>query len=542
MGVSLTIRSRVSGVSTTLAVLTLSSFAASAVFLAKSFSKIEQDAYLQQVWNKIIEKHGHYMDVARGLLVLSCSPIYLAYFCTSFVKQQLRNIACLKYKRPANDSKSVRNIEGKGWVTLEARRLIREYRSWDRTAVLTYAIYWGIGFMSLSVFVSKFTTLFLSWLIEQTSNMELIPVTAILFIVGTIMFLLPPIPGGPVYICLGIVIIPVGEKTLGIVLSSIYAMIVSLILKLFATFLQQKMIGEMLRDYVVVRQMVGINSKLIRSMKLILSSPGLSIAKVAILCGGPDWPTSVLCGIMGLDLRPILIGTLPTAALVVPTVLTGSFTYMGSLGDDGDLDYPWAETAKAICAAMAAVVLFTNMSLAAVYVEETYRNRKEELEALPIDLEVKAADDESEKVSGAYADVTKWHCMPLWSRATLYTSTLCVIICCWLVQMFPGYCFVKYELTDTISDDLDGDWKNFFKPLGLVSIALFVVSACLLHVFSSWATKEAKEMLLSPATKESIARREGRQDSETSSSPYITFREDVYETPPDRVLPKRGLI
>lgn len=130
------------GVSTTLTVLTLSSFAASAVFLAKSFSKIEQDTFLQEMWNNIIEKYGQYMDVARGLLVLLCSPLYSVYFFVSFLKQQLRNLACLKYERPANDTKSVRHIEGKGWVTLEARRLVREYRSWDRTSVLTYTIYW----------------------------------------------------------------------------------------------------------------------------------------------------------------------------------------------------------------------------------------------------------------------------------------------------------------------------------------------------------------------------------------------------------------
>lgn len=56
---------------------------------------------------------------------------------------------------------------------------------------------------------------------------------------------------------MGIVIIPVGEETLGLFLSNVYAIIVSLALKLFATVLQQKMIGEMLKDYVAVRQMVG---------------------------------------------------------------------------------------------------------------------------------------------------------------------------------------------------------------------------------------------------------------------------------------------
>ena len=46
---------------------------------------------------------------------------------------------------------------------------------------------------------------------------------------------------------------------------------------------------------------------------------------VTILVGGPDWPTSVLCGILGLDLLPILLGTLPVFLLILPTVMGGAF-------------------------------------------------------------------------------------------------------------------------------------------------------------------------------------------------------------------------
>ena len=46
---------------------------------------------------------------------------------------------------------------------------------------------------------------------------------------------------------------------------------------------------------------------------------------------------------MGLDLFPVLWGTLPVIFLIVPTVLAGSFAYMGSLRtDDGQLEFPWA--------------------------------------------------------------------------------------------------------------------------------------------------------------------------------------------------------
>lgn len=105
-------------------------------------------------------------------------------------------------------------------------------------------------------------------------------------------------------------------------------------------------------------------------MKFTLNDENASIRKCAILVGSPDWPTSVLCAvsdkyyqfydviekllsnlrcshfcfaieIMGLDLFPVLWGTLPVIFLIVPTVLAGSFAYMGSLRtDDGQLEFP----------------------------------------------------------------------------------------------------------------------------------------------------------------------------------------------------------
>ena len=48
-------------------------------------------------------------------------------------------------------------------------------------------------------------------------------------------------------------------------------------------------------------------------------------------------------GILGLDLFPILLGTIPVVLLIVPTVLTGSFAFMGSIEGDGGVDlYPCA--------------------------------------------------------------------------------------------------------------------------------------------------------------------------------------------------------
>merc|ERR1712038_1493114 len=140
MWVSASLAGAGAGVSTTLAALTLSSFVASSVFLAYSFSRIEHEERLEQLWHNFIEKYGVYMDVARGLLVATCTPVFACYIFASFLTQQLRNISTfckLHYGKPEDDSMSLRSIGGRGWVTIEARRVVKEINSWDRVAVYT---------------------------------------------------------------------------------------------------------------------------------------------------------------------------------------------------------------------------------------------------------------------------------------------------------------------------------------------------------------------------------------------------------------------
>merc|ERR1712127_1153419 len=100
--------------------------------------------------------------------------------------------------------------------------------------------------------------------------------------------------------------------------------------------------------------------------------------------GGPDWPTSVLCGIMGLPLLPILVGTLPIIFLIFPTLLTGSFTYMADVRDEnGENEFAWAGTLATVFTAVTALVQFGSMVVAAYYLEKVMVEKKDELELIP---------------------------------------------------------------------------------------------------------------------------------------------------------------
>lgn len=52
-------------------------------------------------------------------------------------------------------------------------------------------------------------------MIERTSELGLFAVTGITCAVGVVMFLLPPVPGVPVYLTLGIVLTARGYDTMG---------------------------------------------------------------------------------------------------------------------------------------------------------------------------------------------------------------------------------------------------------------------------------------------------------------------------------------
>lgn len=266
-----------SGVTSALAALTLASFVASAVFIAVSFNRDERTENAAAVFNRLRDKYGENLDIARGLFVVTCAPILLIYFCFSITNQLIRKTRIFPCSEPVGDSNDI--------FTTRTRRQIEQMKTWDRVRVYTFAVYWGIFFMVMQVLVSKLTVVFLSWLIEQTSSFGLGAVTAILVGVGVAMFLLPPVPGVPVYLTLGIVLPAQGHETLGWVGSIGYSIAIGLVLKLFSSALQQKMIGENLSRYVRVRQFVGVNSTLMKAMRLVLSQDGLSVPKVAILIG-----------------------------------------------------------------------------------------------------------------------------------------------------------------------------------------------------------------------------------------------------------------
>lgn len=146
------------GVTPTLSALTLASVAGAAILWAAVYSKEERDKTQMASLTKIKEKLGNLTDIVRGLFVWTCSPIVVAYFLLSAINQLVRRLRLNPCAQPASDSTSSAGI-----LTVKAERQLAAMRSWDRAKVLTYAVYWGIGYMAMQVFVTQMTVVFLSW-------------------------------------------------------------------------------------------------------------------------------------------------------------------------------------------------------------------------------------------------------------------------------------------------------------------------------------------------------------------------------------------
>lgn len=263
-----------------------------------------------------------------------------------------------------------------------------------------------------------------------------------------------------------------------------------------------------------VRKTVMVNSMSIKAIRLILTKPGLGIDKVSILCGGPDWPTSVLTGILRLSVVKMLIGTLPVVFLVAPCVLSGAFVSAPCpcpdppCGQDASMckDQKDTDATKSLFKGLATVSLIMaslvqSLALfAAMYFIEnaSSRNRKELLD-YPNDPDVEVADKEDEKKKKVYSAATMWSRVPMGQKINLCIMFFGTMVYCITFGTQSSKCFVPFEVTDSIEDKLNNNAANLIIGrvnsatgkdgyyIGWIMNGLVVVAYLQKMIFDCWA-------------------------------------------------------
>ena len=275
-----------------------------------------------------------------------------------------------------------------------------------------------------------------------------------------------------------------------------FTSLVCFCIKLNAIAMQQKLIGERLGTSLRVRAMIGVNSVTVRAIKMILMKPGLSPDKVFILCGGPDWPTSVTTGILKLSLPSMLCGSVPVILLVAPCVCAGGFLLRRN-----DKTGPWAAVSD-VSIAVASIFQFGAMLAALYYIEQVAHNNRDELSRQVLDEEVAEIDEKQHKRAELYERLTDWHdpTFPKTKKLQLKLGAALLTCSVYLCMGLDSLCFRKFGVTSKIGDPFDaedpgleGNALNLVKPIGWGAIIFFTIGYALLSNFRKWARRRVKD-------------------------------------------------
>jgi hypothetical protein len=439
-------------------------------------------------------------DWVKAIGVFTCWFPFCMYMGVSFINQFIRKyisaqcccgIAKKLEPKPSNESQLL--------LTAVCSQQVRMIMMWNWTSVWTKVVYIGLFFLTVNVGIGKLTTLFLSWLngwLTDTFASSTGVVVVIFYLVGLTLFLLPPVPGVPVYLSGGVILVnilsPAPERD-GFIGACLATCAVCFFIKLNAIAMQQKCFGEGMSNNLTVKCLVGVNSVTIKAIEKILRRPGLSIDKVCILCGGPDWPTSVLTGILKLRLSSMIFGSLPIIFLIAPCVFAGAFLLRANEGAT------W-KSLSSVTLTLAALTQTMALGGAMYLIEQTVHDHRAELEAIPKDEEVALVEKSRHAEWIEYERITNWHNeVPRCMKAVLAMSGVFTTFACYLVLLAGNAlgeeCFETFEITDTIPEKLNGKALNLVKKYGWLAIGLMIFGIFMLKIFSRWASRKFKRSI-----------------------------------------------
>ena len=242
--------------------------------------------------------------------------------------------------------------------------------------------------------------------------------------------------------------------------------------------MQQKIFGEFLGKSLWVRSTLGVNEPLMKAIHLILQEPGLTRAKVAILVGGPDWPTSVLTGVLKLKAYQMQLGVLPVLIPIAFIVMTG-----GSMLKMGEQPNSLWVPLSAVFMTLAAVLQVVIVLLAVKYTNQVAKERVAEIEAMTNDVEVEQFDASQKKAIQKTQAVMEWGEQNTLWRLVLIASAVSITISGWVFKILP--CFESVVLTTNINDPpLNGKFLNVFKFYGWIGLAFQVLAWILYCIFT----------------------------------------------------------
>jgi hypothetical protein len=378
-------------------------------------------------------------------------------------------------------------------------------KTWHCGQTLRWVFILSVGVFSLS-FVGTWTYLALSALAEAIEPWNVFAVIVLLIFIGFCVFMNPLMPGPVVYLLCGVVITgkfcslgrassdepcSTGMLWLGFAVAALACLLTKL-----AAVCGQMLIGRTSGSNVSVLRMVGVETPLMRAIEWTLTRPGMSSGKVYVLCGGPDWPTSVLCGILGCGFGQICLGTLPMGIFLLPSAFAGAVLNMS--------DGVWKSMAALVLVfALVSQVALGLLAIGAVsdYLSSEdpevkkflYDEREEHKKILEMNKQQEAFDR-------ALVFYTTWSAMNGCQKATLVVAVVLSWLAAAASSLITSRLWRPFQIISRISQPydhdppgLDGKWHTIIHPLGWAVTGLTVVGIVCFYVWGSVSAGIAKD-------------------------------------------------
>eukprot|EP00931_Biecheleriopsis_adriatica_P009102 TRINITY_DN110208_c0_g1_i1.p1 TRINITY_DN110208_c0_g1~~TRINITY_DN110208_c0_g1_i1.p1 ORF type:complete len:834 (+),score=120.42 TRINITY_DN110208_c0_g1_i1:89-2590(+) len=415
-------------------------------------------------------------DWVRALAVMFLNVLLPLLFVLDRLRQMFRNLS--KHPEASEDI-----------FTPSGRKIADELGGWRWHSILTKVNLLGIAFICL-LGGMKLTYVFFSWMNLELAGMRLpfAVVSAAVFAIGWCMFMIPIVPGSAVYLFGGVVLgaqAQVENSEVSFAVGVAICCGVCSAAKLLACCGQYG-IGYCAGQSVKVQQFVGVDKVPTRAMEKMIKEPGFKLGKVCILVAGPDFPTSMLCGILKVNIPQMLLGTSPVILVsIIPQCLVGALLVVKG-GGTGTLGLVSAVVNSLAAAAQAtAVLIFTYQIMK--FVEK----HEEELAAPRAEHEAVAKlTAEGAAYQAAFDAVTDW-----WEMSPARQVILILLAILFLgVEVTLAFdfmitekiCLRSFAITSRIGDDYDlgglnGNALNLvILPLGAIVVGLGVL-ATIMH-------------------------------------------------------------
>lgn len=448
-------------------------------------------------------------DWARAALLGVLFCVFPFYLMLSFLNQRIRRC---------------RGAPKAGWFTARVEQQLAQLRLWPWTGIYRKLQMLCILAVGLQVVGGMGTNIFLAWVNSKLQSTGFFPLAVIFFMVGTGMFMIPIVPGIAVYLFGGI-LVPAGfVREYGTAndysdqnfwFGFLVAVLLNFSLKMLAIVLQQKGIGEPMSTNLSVLQVVGANTPQMKAIEKILRLPGFGFPKIVILCGGPDWPTSVLTGILRLSLPQMLLGSIPVILNVLLVTAAGCFR----LRQTGSATW---SAMSSVALTVASVWTVLQMALAGYYIQEAWEThheslskpRREHLQLDWLDHVVK----QQNTVKDAFMD---WRTLHAVAKVVIFVGTALMLFSSFFMVMLQSRCWDNFEVTDDIAEL----GLHFIRAEGWIAICVFGAGCLQYFAVTQWVQCRTRRECRAIADKMAPERND-----------WIALRANACEAPEEKVL------